>query len=449
MQLKRNKKFIEELKSFIQSENKKELIQILQKYHVADVAEILQELTFEEMLFVLKILDNQQYSNVLLELEENTRNQVLQNLSSRDIAQKIDSLPTDDAVDLIEELSKEAKNKVISRIENTAHTKNIVDLLRYDKDSAGGLMQKEYLSVREKWTNLHCIKQLRDQAKYIKKIHTIYVIDNSGILKGRLSSKILLTTATKTLVKDVYNDKIISANVNDPKEKVAALMQKYDLFVIPVVDEMNALVGQITVDDVIDIIKEEAEKDYQMAAGISEDVEANDSIWALTKARLPWLTLGLLGGLVAAFIMGGFEKALEAYKILFLFTPLIAAMAGNVGVQSSAIIVQAIANNNLKGSIFKRLLKEMGLGLINGFALAFLIGFYGYFLHFEPKIIFAIALSLLIVVVMAAFIGTFIPIILHTKGIDPAIATGPFITTSNDIFGIFIYFFISKIILGF
>ena len=444
-----NQALTERLESLIDAKKQKEITEILSQYHVADIAEILEELEFEQMLYVVKILDGEKYPNVLLELQEDTRREILQNLSAQQIAQKIEALQTDDAVDLINELSQEEKNKVIAHIKNTKHTKNIVDLLRYDEDTAGGLMGKEYVSVRENWTNFHCVRQIRKQAKHIKKIHTIYVVDESDILKGRLSSKILLTTATKTPVKEVYHQEIIFASVNDTKDEVVRLMQKYGLFVVPVVDEMNRLVGQITIDDVVDVIKEEAEKDYQMAAGISQDVEVYDSIWVLTRARLPWLILGLLGGLMAAYIMGGFEKALESHKILFLFTPLIAAMAGNVGVQSSAIIVQAIANDTLKGNVAARLFKEMGLGLINGIVLALLVVFYGYFQNFENNIVLAIAVSLVVVIILAALVGTFIPIILHKKGIDPAIATGPFITTSNDIFGIFSYFLISKMILGF
>jgi magnesium transporter len=264
-----------------------------------------------------------------------------------------------------------------------------------------------------------------------------------------LSLKSLLTTSTKTPVKEVYNQKVTFVKVDENDEEVAKIMQKYDLFVVPVVDEMNRLVGQITIDDVVDVIREEADKDYQMAAGITEDVEADDTILQLTKARLPWLVLGLFGGLGAAYIMGGFEEALEKHKILFFFTPLIAAMAGNVGVQSSAIIVQGLANNNLRGSLWNRLFKEVGLSLGNGIILALLVLGYGLIQGFDMTVNYVIACSLVIVIIIAALIGTFVPIVLDKKGIDPALATGPFITTSNDIFGILIYFMIAKVMLGF
>jgi magnesium transporter len=310
-------------------------------------------------------------------------------------------------------------------------------------------MGKELIKVNENWTNLRCVKEMRRQAEDYDKVHTIYVVDDNDVLKGRLSLKSLLTTSTRTPVKDVYEPKVHYVTVDENDEEVAKFMQKYDLFVVPVIDDMGRLAGQITIDDVVDVMKEEADKDYQMAAGITDDVEADDNIWVLTKARLPWLVLGMIGGLGAGSIMGGFDEALKNFPKLFFFTPLIAAMAGNVGVQSSAIVVQGLANNNIKGSLWSRLFKEIGLSLLNGAALALLVITYGFFQIDNQTITYTIAMSLMIVIVLAALIGTFIPIILSKRGIDPALATGPFITTSNDIFGIIIYFSIAKLMLGF
>ena len=249
----------------------------------------------------------------------------------------------------------------------------------------------------------------------------------------------------------MYISKVDFVNVDTDGEEVARIMQKYDLEAIPVVDHETILVGRITIDDMVDFIKDEAEKDYQMAAGISQDVEADDNVWELTRARLPWLILGLLGGLGSVFIMQGFENVMANPRIrdLFFYTPLIAAMAGNVGVQSSAIIVQGLANDNVKGSLWNRLLKEIGLSLINGAALALLVIVFGVIMKYEISFSLTIAVALMSVIIVAALIGTFVPIILDKKGIDPAIATGPFITTSNDIFGIFLFFYIAKLILNF
>lgn len=449
MQVEITQDFINDIRNNIAETDDRSLSNLFDEMHHADIAEVLEELSFEDALYIIKLLDTEKTSDILTELDEDTREKILQSLSSEEIAKEIDELQSDDAADIIGELPEEQKEEVISQIEDVEHAKDIVDLLRYDDDTAGGLMGKELIKVNENWTNLRCVREMRRQAENFDKVHTIYVVDDNEVLKGRLSLKSLLTTSTKTPVKEVYNQKVTSVNVDENDEDVAKIMQKYDLFVIPVVDEMHRLVGQITIDDVVDVIREEADKDYQMAAGITEDVEADDTILQLTKARLPWLVLGLFGGLGAAYIMGGFEEALEKHKILFFFTPLIAAMAGNVGVQSSAIIVQGLANNNLKGSLWNRLFKEVGLSLANGIILGLLVLGYGLIQGFDTTVNYAIACSLVIVIIIAALIGTFVPIILDKKGIDPALATGPFITTSNDIFGILIYFMIAKMMLGF
>jgi magnesium transporter len=449
MQVEITQDFINDIRNNISDANDSALSNLFDEMHHADIAEILEELNFEDALYIIKLLDTEKTSDILTELDEDTREKILQSLSSEEIAKEIDELQSDDAADIIGELPEEQKEEVISQIEDVEHAKDIVDLLRYDNDTAGGLMGKELIKVNENWTNLRCVREMRRQAENFDKVHTIYVVDDNEVLKGRLSLKSLLTTSTKTPVKEVYNQKVTFVKVDENDEEVAKIMQKYDLFVVPVVDEMNRLVGQITIDDVVDVIREEADKDYQMAAGITEDVEADDTILQLTKARLPWLVLGLFGGLGAAYIMGGFEEALEKHKILFFFTPLIAAMAGNVGVQSSAIIVQGLANNNLRGSLWNRLFKEVGLSLGNGIILALLVLGYGLIQGFDMTVNYVIACSLVIVIIIAALIGTFVPIVLDKKGIDPALATGPFITTSNDIFGILIYFMIAKVMLGF
>jgi len=275
------------------------------------------------------------------------------------------------------------------------------------------------------------------------------VVDAKEKLKGRLSLKDLLTAKRNAHISDIFIPQVDFVTVHTKGEEVARVMQKYDLEAIPVVDEMNRLVGRVTIDDIVDFIKEEAEKDYQMAAGISQDVEADDNVWQLTRARLPWLVLGLFGGLGSVYIMKGFDEALANFPILFFFTPLIAAMAGNVGVQSSAIIVQGLANDNIKGSLLNRLFKEVGLSLINGTALGLLVMLFGFVVGQEQMVSITVAVSMLSVIIVAALIGTFVPIILDKQGIDPAIATGPFITTSNDIFGIFLFFYLAKLILGF
>ncbi|WP_396590855.1 magnesium transporter [Allomuricauda sp. R78024] len=439
---------IEQIQQLVADKKNADLRLMMKEFHYADIAEIAEELTKYEATYLIKLLDSEKTSDILAEMDEDLRESILKNLSAKEIAGELEELDTDDAADIVSELPKDIVQEVISEIEDREHAKDIVDLLRYDEDTAGGLMAKELVKVKENWNVLTCVKEMRAQAESVTRVHSIYVVDDDDKLKGRLSLKDLLTTSTKTHIKDVYISKVDYVNVNEKAEEVAKIMSKYDLEAIPVVDEIGRLVGRITIDDIVDVIKEEAEKDYQLAAGISQDVEADDSIWELTRARLPWLILGLFGGLGAAAIMGGFEEMIAKHAILFFFTPLIAAMAGNVGVQSSAIIVQGLANDDLKGSISNRLVKEMLLALLNGLILAVLLLVFTWIWKGDFLTALAISISLVVVIIVAGIIGTFIPLFLDKRGIDPAIATGPFITTSNDIFGILIYFWIAKLVLG-
>mgnify|MGYP001069891530 FL=1 len=450
-----NKKFqitdqlINEIINLVDSNDEKKLRNKFDELHHADVAEILEELHFDQATHIIKLLDSEETSDILMELDDDYREKILKNLSTKEIAEEVEELDTDDATDIIAELPEDRQKKVISKIEDKDHKADIKELLKYDDDSAGGLMAKELIKVNENWAVTRCVKEMRSQASEVTRVHSVYVVDNNDKLLGRLSLKDLLVADPKSNVKSIYISKVDFVNVNDTGEHVASIMQKYDLGAIPVVDDKKKLLGRITIDDIVDLIKEEAEKDYQLAAGITQDVDVDDSIYKLSWARLPWLFLGLLGGIGAAAVMGGFEEVLLEYKILFYFTPLIAAMAGNVGVQSSAIIVQGLANNDVKDSINNRLFKETLLSILNGIILsAFLFGFI-YFWRNEIDVALAISLSLVVVIIVAGIVGTFIPLFLNKRGIDPAIATGPFITTSNDIFGILIYFLIAKLILQF
>ena len=450
MEFKISKELIQELEQLIQSKNDQQLEVLLNDMHHADIAEVLDELDFEEATYIFKVLDSDKTAEILLELEDDLRENILKRLSPKEIAEELDELETNDAADIIAELSQEIKAEVISELQDVEHAKDIVDLLRYDEDTAGGIMHKELVKVNENWNVLTCIKEMRIQAENISRVHSIYVVDDEDRLKGRLSLKDLLTTSSRTPINDVYIRKLNSVKVDTEDVEVARIMQKYDLEAIPVVDELGRLVGRITIDDIVDVIKDEADEDYQLAAGISQDVEADDSIFEHTKARLPWLVLALLGGFISVKVLGLFEGAMLEHGNLFFFTPLIAAMAGNVGVQSSAIIVQGLANNTLSGSLFNRLIKEVSLSLLNGVILATIL-FVGshYLLDVEIIIGIIVTVALISVIIIASLIGTFIPLLLDKFEIDPALATGPFITTSNDICGILIYFSIAKMILGF
>lgn len=449
MALEINKALLENVSELILNQKDTLLSKLFIDVHHADIAEVLDELSFDEAVYIIRLLDSETTAEVLMDVDDDVREKVLEQLSAKEIAEEIDELDTDDAADVIAELPEERKQQVMQQIEDEEHAKEIVELLRYAEDSAGGLMAKELVKVNENWSVLGCVTKMREQAEEVTRVHSIYVVDNAGKLKGRLSLKDLLMASTKSKIADVYIPRVDFVTVNDTAEDVANKMRKYDLEAIPVVDELQTLVGRITIDDIVDVIKEEADKDYQLAAGITQDVEADDTILELTRARLPWLFLGLIGGIGAFLIMEGFQEMFSENAVLFFFTPLIAAMAGNVGVQSSAIIVQGLANDDVKGSINNRLVKEMLLAALNGFLLAiFLFGFiWIYSGDFQRAL--AISVSLIVVIIVAGIIGTFIPLFLDKRGVDPAIATGPFITTSNDIFGILIYFWIAKLIIGF
>ncbi len=450
MQFQLTNEFIDQVEQLIANNNGDQLELLLNELHFADIAELLEELDTDEATYIIKLLDSEITSEILIELDEDFRERILDNLTPSEIADELDEMYTDDAADIIAELDDDIQKQVIEQIEDEEHAADIVELLRYDEDTAGGLMAKELVRVKESWTVAGCVREMRRQAENVTRVHSIYVIDKQGKLKGRLSLKDLLTAPERAHIRDVYIPKLNYVNVNTQADEVARIMQKYDLEAIPVVDDAGILVGRITIDDIVDYIKDEAEKDYQMAAGISQDVEADDGLFKQTRARLPWLLIGMLGGLGAATIISGFETIMTTFPKLLIFVPLIQATAGNVGVQSSAIIVQGLANNSLKGHLFARILRETSVALVNGISIALIVLFISHFLfHTSYLESISIGIALISVIILAAIVGNLIPIFLHKRGIDPAVATGPFITTSNDVFGILTYFLIAKTILGF
>jgi len=440
--------FLENLVGFIDKNNDSKIKNIFEDIHFADIAEVLDEVSFDEAIYIIKLLDSEKTSEILTELDEDTREKILENFSAKEIANEVEEMDSDDAADIIGELSEARQKRVINELEDTELAEDIKELLSYGDDTAGSLMAKELVKVYETWTVAGCMRRIRGQAQEVTRVHSIYVVDKEDKLVGRLSLKDLIVAKSDQKIADISKAKVDAVNVNEDDETVARIMVKYDLEAIPVVDDNNVLLGRITIDDIVDLLKEEADKDYQMAAGLTQDVDSDDSIFELTKARLPWLFLGLIGGVGAFIIMEGFQDVFSKYASLFFFTPLIAAMAGNVGVQSSAIIVQGLANDDVKGSINSRLLKEMLLAALNGVILALFLFLFVWVYEGKTDLALAISVSLVVVIVIAGLIGTFVPLFLNKRGVDPAIATGPFITTSNDIFGILIYFMIAKMILG-
>lgn len=446
MRFELTKEFLEELRSAIQNQNTSWISDNILNHHFADIAEIIDELSKEEAKYIYYMLDEDVQADVLMELEEEVRDRFLKSLSSKEIAEQLENLDSDDAADILGELSDKEIQEVISQMEDDEAADDIVDLLNYDEDSAGGLMQKEFIQANMDWPVDRCIVELRRQAEDVEQVYTIYVVDPLNKLVGLLSLKRLLFAQPKTKISDLYQSKnIISVKTTDSSDEVARVMDKYDLVSIPVVDFQNKLVGRITIDDVVDIIKEEADKDFQLASGISEKVESNASIWRISRSRLPWLLIGMLGGILGAQVISSFEGNISKVPALAFFIPLITAMGGNVGVQSSAIVVQYLAKGNQFNSIFSRVSKEAALGLLNAIICSTII--FGIATLFENVILaIVVSISLFIVIIFAAIIGTLIPLVLNKYKIDPALATGPFITTLNDVLGLFIYFSIGMLL---
>jgi magnesium transporter len=449
MEFKISKELIQQLEQLIQNKDDNQLEVLLNDLHHADIAEILDELDFDEATYIFKVLDSEKTAEILLELEDDLRENILNRLSPKEIAEELDELETNDAADIIAELSKGRKEEVISELQDVEHAKDIVDLLRYDEHTAGGIMHKELVKVNENWNVLTCVKEMRIQAENISRVHSIYVVDDENRLKGRLSLKDLLTTSTKTPISEVYIRKLNWVQVDTEDVEVARIMQKYDLEAIPVIDELGRLVGRITIDDIVDVIKDEADKDYQLAAGITQDVEANDSVLELTKARLPWLLIGMVIEIVASFALKSNELAFQRYSTLIIFVPLLSATAGNIGVQASAIVVQGLANGTLKEFSKQYFSKELTVAMISGTIISLFLLLYHSIMYQQYQVGLAISISIIVVILFAATLGTLVPLFLHKNKIDPAIATGPFITTTNDVFGIILYFGIARLILGF
>lgn len=451
MHFELTKEFLDELIHIIDSKDQDTALEIIKDLHAVDIAEIYDELTIDQAKFLYLLLDAEKAADVLAELEDDDRERFMHSLPSEVIAKQfIEEMDSDDAADVLADLPNHKKDEVLSHIEDLEQAGDIVDLMNYDEDTAGGLMAKELIEVKEDWTVEQCINEIRIQAEDVDEIYFVYVTDADDKLKGIASIKDLILNQNSVKISEIYDPDVKKAFTNTPAEDVAITMDKYDLVTMPVVDSIGRLVGRITIDDVVDFIKDEADKDYQMASGISEDVESGDTVWLNTRARMPWLLIGMFGGIMGALIIGHYEGDIMKYAGLALFLPMIAAMAGNVGVQSSAIVVQGLANKSLGiESIPKKLFKEFLIGMINGLMCALIIFIYNVFTSPSYALTITVSCALFSVIIFATVFGTFIPLLLNRFKIDPAVATGPFITTVNDIMGLFIYLFLGRFIFSF
>ena len=446
MPFKLTNEFLDTLKDYLNTKDSVQAYDLIKDLHPADIAEILGEFSSEDATSIYLLLDGEKAADVLTEMQDDEREHLINRLSSDELARHIvDNLDSDDAADMLMELPEEKQDEILNKISDIEQASDIVDLLGYDENSAGGLMAKELIKVNENWDIIKCIKEMRKQAEVVDELYYVYVIDDDDLLKGTVSLKRLIISRSNAKIKNILNDDVISVRTDTKSDEVAIIMQKYDLVSLPVIDQIGRLVGRITIDDVVDVIKEEAEKDYQMISGITEDIEPNDSALMHSRARLPWLLIGLLGGILGAQVISLFEENLRINPSIALFFPLIAAMGGNVGVQSSSIVVQGIAANIIDlQSTAKKLLKEFVVALFNGSILSILIFAYNLIFSDSFTLTITVSVALLAVILFASVFGTFVPIILNKFRIDPALATGPFITTVNDIMGIFLYLGIGR-----
>jgi|TARA_B110000881_G_scaffold211655_1_gene220413 magnesium transporter len=443
------KEYLYEIQTLIEQGEERSLVAHLDDLHETDIALILNQLRRDDVSYAYRLLKDDIRPAVLSDVDDEVLEEILSSLSSKEIAEDvIDGLESDDAADIIGSLPTDKRMEVMSKAKDKESVSDVLSLLSYPEGSAGALMAKELVKVEETWTVATAIKEIRVQAQDIENIYTIYVVDSYGKLTGRLSLQHLLLTAasTRTPVGELKDDEnIISIKAKETEDLVVSLMERYDLVALPVTDNNGILLGRITIDDAVDVIIEEAERDYQLASGISEDVESYDSVWTLTRARLPWLLIGLGGGVGGAYVIGAFD--IVSNPEMALFIPLIAAMGGNVGVQSSAIVVQGLATASINTSnIATRLMKELGVGLLNGIICASIIFIVTLLLGFDKALSATVGISLLCVIVFAALFGAFVPLMLEKRKIDPALATGPFITTANDIIGLIIYFSVGSYI---
>lgn len=434
--------YIDKVKELVEHKDSIQLKELLSHLHPADIAELCNELSPQEARFIYLLLDNERAADVLIEMDEDARKDFLKILPPETIAKRfVDYMDTDDAVDIMREMDEEKQEKVLSHIEDIEQAGDIVDLLKYDEDTAGGLMGTEMVVVNENWSMPECLKEMRQQAEDMDEIYYVYVVDDDERLRGVFPLKKMITSPSVSKVKHVMKKDPIAVRVETPIDEVVQTIEKYDLVAIPVVDSIGRLVGRITVDDVMDEVREQAERDYQLASGLSQDVETHDSVIRQTTARLPWLLIGMLGGIGNSMILGNFDNTFVAHPEMALYIPLIGGTGGNVGTQSSALIVQGLANSSLDAkNTFKQIAKESVVALINATIISLLVYVYN-FIRFggTATVTYSVSISLFAVVMFASTFGTLVPMTLEKLKIDPAIATGPFISITNDIIGMMLY----------
>jgi magnesium transporter len=446
MAFEMSEKLLEELIALINAEQSVEILEILQDFPEQDISVLLLELEYAQSAYVLRLQDVQTSAQVVRELDPDYRKRLLKEFSSQEIAAYIDFLESDDAVDIINEQPVKTSEEVIAWLTNAEKALYIRDLLHYDEDCAGGLMAKELVKANINWTIRQTIEEIRKQTRAVEKMYSVYVVDDIGRLIGRVSLKKIILADDHTLISDIYDEEVVAVESYLSDVEVAELMSKYDLEAVPVVNIQGQLLGRITIDDIVDVITEQADQERQAMAGISDNVEEDDNVWLLSKSRLPWLIIGMAGGVAGARFLGLFEHLIALVPAMAFFIPLITATGGNVGIQSSSLVVQSLASGGDDSFSFARFFKSFIVSLINGLVLAVLVFGMNYIFGEEIRMVVVVSAALMGVVVVASFLGTITPLILDRFGINPAIASGPFITTANDLIGLAIYFSLAHLL---
>jgi magnesium transporter len=406
----------------------------------ADITALLYEFNSDESKYVLDLLSLDVRSKIINDLDTDTRKKFLAIYEPKELTEIVNQLDSDDAADILNELPIKVSEGIIAGLDVDLKSQ-VIDLLRYDENVAGGLMAKELIKARDNWTVVQCVDEIRKQAENVTKFYAVYVVDDNDKLLGRVSLQKLILTDPKTIVKDIYDDDVPSVETHQEDSEVAEVMKKYDLESIPVVNINGQLVGRITIDDVVDVITEQAEEERQIMSGITEDVEEDDTVWKNTRARLPWLLIGILGGMLSAKFMGFFEVELAKVTAIAFFVPLIQATGGNVGIQSSSLIVQSLVSPGfVDEGLFKRLSKVFSVALLNGLFLSLIVLAVTLLFFGNQRLSIVVSIALFGVVLFSSFVGTVTPLILNRLGFNPALASGPFITTMSDLLGLTTYF---------
>lgn len=441
--------YLEKFREAVENKNDVFIRESLDLVRHEDVSSLLEEFSAEESKYILELLEKEVASDVIEDLDEDTRSKFLTVFEPEELAEYIEEIETDDAADILNDLPVKVREEVIANIGNSEKADYIIELLRYDEDCAGGLMAKELIKANVNWNVVQCIEEIRRQAENVEKIYAVYVVDDNEKLLGRVSLKEIVLAKSVAKIADIYTSEVISIFTYQKEEEIADIMQKYDLEAAPVIKVQGKLVGRITVDDIIDVITEMADQERKLMAGIAEDVEEDDSVWVISRARLPWLVIGLIGGLMGAGFIEFFEEDLMKVATLAFFIPLIIATGGNVGIQSSALVVQSLASLSIfEASIWQKFIKTILVAIFNGVVLGGLVYVFVYF-KYDAILAFVVGVALFTVVMLASLLGTIIPLVLDKMGFNPALASGPFITTTIDLIGLAVYFIVAHLLYNF